>query len=139
MTALTTPQIFGIDTDVNLKGCDVMPLVSNTAAVDRVGPVSGQAVRLKLNGRTQISARRDDQQRTSTAGLQREGGVSGFSGDFHLQGIRLNQLNLAKQLNGSLHFSPNNVQILAKGLRADELLDVDLRLPEGIINPVCSS
>ena len=131
MTRLSTPKVNGVDVDVTLKGCDVVPLLSNTSAVDRVA--SGQALRLKLSGQTQISARRD-RPGTGDTGADTE---SSFSGDVHLQGIRVNQLNLARQLAGSLHFSPSSVGIHAKGLRADELLDVDLKLPEDILHAVC--
>lgn len=68
-------MIVGVDTDVSMKGCDVMPLVSNTSAVDRVA--SGQAVRLKINGRGQVSACRKETNEDSSE--------AAFSGDISLQ------------------------------------------------------
>lgn len=75
MNALTTPTIIGVDTDISMKGCDIMPLVSNTSAVDRVA--SGQAVRLKINGRAQVSASRQEDDKESSD--------ASFSGDISLQ------------------------------------------------------
>lgn len=75
MNALTTPSIVGVDTDITTKGCDVMPLLSNTSAVDRVA--SGQALRLKLSGQTQISARRTKEEADPSQAV--------FSGDISLQ------------------------------------------------------
>ncbi len=48
-----------------------------------------------------------------------------------LDGVRLNQLSLARQLSGSLALSGQRLQLHAKGLRPDELLDLDMALALG--------
>jgi hypothetical protein len=49
------------------------------------------------------------------------------AGDIKLDGVRLNQLSLARQLSGSLALSGQRLQLHARGLRPDELLDVSRR------------
>ena len=51
-----------------------------------------------------------------------------------MQALRVNQVNLAKLLNGKLEVSPNKISLHAKGTRDDEMIDFDLYLPEEV-NP----
>lgn len=49
-------------------------------------------------------------------------------------GVRLNQLSLARQLSGDLTLTPPRCLIRAKGNRSDEVLELDIALPaaEGV-------
>eukprot|EP00210_Caulerpa_lentillifera_P007372 g7046.t1 len=121
MTKLCAPKIVGIDSDISLKGCDMLPLFSSTN-YPRHLTKSGQAARLKLSGKTQIKA-----QKLSSENQDQE---PVFTGDVRLQGLRMNQLNLAKDLTGDLEVSSSGVAVSAKGPRADELLDFSIDLKE---------
>ena len=55
MTELCQPQIRGVDSDMNLKGCDMLPFFSNTSTPSH--KKSDQAVRLKVSGGAHIQAR----------------------------------------------------------------------------------
>jgi len=121
MTKLCAPKIMGIDSDINLKGCDMLPLFSSSN-YPRNLTKSGQAVRLKLSGKTQIKAQKlfsenEDQEPV-------------FRGDVTLQGLRMNQLKLAKELIGDLEVSSSGVALKAEGVRSDELLDFSIDLKE---------
>lgn len=54
MSRVCQPKIQGVDSVVTLKGCDMLPLFSNKPSPSRIQ--SGQALRLKVSGTTQIKA-----------------------------------------------------------------------------------
>ncbi|KAK9804274.1 hypothetical protein WJX72_004315 [[Myrmecia] bisecta] len=117
-TALAVPVLDGCDIDAEFKGLDVLPLVAPAASLERMA--AAQPPRLKLNGRTHLSGVvRQAQADTSTS----------FKGDLNLEGLRVNQLKLSRNLSGSLELAEDGLHIHAKGLRPDEVLDVDLLLP----------
>ena len=54
-SALAVPKVTGLDADVAMRGLDVVPLVSDEAALRQLASQSGQPLRLKLNGRARVS------------------------------------------------------------------------------------
>ena len=64
-----------------------------------------------------------------------------LAGDLKLDGLRVNQLKLCKQLAGSLSLSERGLHLHARGQRSDEALDLDLapailRMPASMGQPV---
>lgn len=123
-TALAQPHLTGLDADVSLRGLDVLPLVSDEAAVRQLAVQSGQPLRLKLNGRAKVSG--TVQQQQLPAG---PGGAWQFTGDLGLESVRVNQLKLFQKLAGRLALSDTSFSVHGKGQRANETLDLDLALP----------
>lgn len=63
-----------------------------------------------------------------------------LAGDLKLDGLRVNQLKLCKQLSGSLSLSEHGLHLHARGQRSDEALDLDLapgilRMPASMGQP----
>ncbi|CAL8466123.1 g5659 [Coccomyxa elongata] len=129
-TALAQPQLEGADIDCDFKGLDVLPIA---AALERGSAAKAQ--RLKLNGRTKFSVRltptpdKDAGQSNGEHQQQAERRPSAFAGDLTLDGLRVNQLKLSRNLTGTVLLSEDRFQIRAKGQRPDETLDVNLKLP----------
>lgn len=123
-TELAKPDVTGCDVDMIMKGLDAVPLVSAEDALRQVAQQSGEPLRLKVNGRVKVAgavkkaSHRDD---------IRDQWL--FQGGIDLEDVRLNQLKLYRALKGHLSLSDTKVSLHAKGLRADEALDVDLTLP----------
>ena len=90
----------GCDLDVDFKGLDVLPIVSPPEALEHIN--SSQPMRLKLNGRTKFSGRMQHPQRTSSAVQQGQEAPQSFSGDLSLDGVRVNQLKLTRNLSGEV-------------------------------------
>ncbi|KAL0030394.1 hypothetical protein WJX79_000988 [Trebouxia sp. C0005] len=125
MTAVSVPVLEGAEVDANFKGLDVMPVVSPATAENR--PSLGQPTRLRLTGRTKLSGRLSPQPDQAVPATQLP--ASAFEGDVLLDGLRVNQLKLSRNLTGSLQVSEKEVHMHAKGSRPDESLDMDLALP----------
>ncbi|KAL0047976.1 hypothetical protein WJX82_004829 [Trebouxia sp. C0006] len=125
MTAVSVPVLEGAEVDANFKGLDVMPVVSPGTAENR--PSLGQPTRLRLTGRTKLSGRLSPQPDQAVPSTQLP--ASAFEGDVLLDGLRVNQLKLSRNLTGSLQVSEKEVHMHAKGSRPDESLDMDLALP----------
>lgn len=128
-TALAAPNVTGCDADVTMKGLDVVPLVSDDASLRQLAQQSGEPLRLKVNGRARVAGAVSSGKASPDASSA--GGASPwkFAGTMDLEDLRLNQLKLYRGLKGNLELSENNVSVHARGLRADEVLDVDLSLP----------
>ena len=122
--ALAQPHLTGLDADVSLRGLDVLPLVSDEAAVRQLAVQSGQPLRLKLNGRAKVSGTVQQQQLPVGPG-----GAWQFTGDLGLESVRVNQLKLFQKLAGRLALSDTSFSVHGKGQRANETLDLDLALP----------
>ncbi|KAL3160063.1 hypothetical protein ABBQ38_009778 [Trebouxia sp. C0009 RCD-2024] len=125
VSAVSVPVLEGAELDASFKGLDVMPMISPTAAENR--PSLGQPTRLRLTGRTKLSGRLSAQPHLSTSPTQLP--ASAFEGDVLLDGLRVNQLKLSRNLAGSLQVSNKEVHMHAKGSKPDESLDMDLALP----------
>ena len=66
------------------------------------------------------------------------------AGDLKLDGLRVNQLKLCKQLAGSLSLSERGLRLQARGQRPDEALDLDLapgilRMPAALAQPAAAA
>ena len=153
-SALAVPKVTGLDADVAMRGLDVVPLVSDEAALRQLASQSGQPLRLKLNGRARVSgsvqklgAASANVAAAGTSAAPMAGSGSGrgssssssggssssdswvFSGDLGLESVRINQLKLFQKLAGSLTVSESGISVHGKGTRASETLDLDLALP----------
>jgi len=81
MTRLCRPKINGVESEISLKGCDMLPLFAASNSATRAK--SGQAVRLKVSGKTSIKARRI--QREDDRGKRSQK----YEGEFSLSVIQL--------------------------------------------------
>ena len=125
-TALATPMPTGCEATISLKGLDLVPLVSDEAALRQLAQQSGQPVRLKLNGCARVSGK---VQQTGASQDSSRAPAWAFDGSLGLDSVRLNQLKLFQKLAGSVHASKAAVSVHAKGLRANETLDLHMTLP----------
>ena len=144
-TELAKPNLAGCDADVTMRGLDIVPLISDEDSRQRLARQSGEPVRLKVNGRAKIvgtvSTSAANKSTTvsisdaSDAATPVEAATSAaadpwqFSGTLDLENLKLNQLKLYRALKGSLKLSNSQVAVHAKGVRPDEVLDIDLSLP----------
>ena len=145
-TALAKPDISGGDVDVIMRGLDIVPLLSDEESLRRLAQQSGEPLRLKFNGRAKIAGTVTNQltsavTTTTTTTTDETSSSSApvvastdpdpwqFSGSVDLEDLKLNQLKLYRALKGSLKLSNSHVAVHAKGIRPDEVLDVDLALP----------
>ena len=147
-TALAKLQPTGADAEVNFKGLDVVPLVSDEASMRQVAQQSGQPLRLRLNGGAKVSGKVVQQQQRpqqqqqapqqqqpaaaasrSSEGAPAEDADWVFDGSLDLEGIRVNQLKLFQKLSASLQVSDSAVHVHGRKQRANETLDLDLAVP----------
>ena len=95
--------------------------------------VDGSRVRLKVTGGMRLSAVRDESVAARrAAGLTGDGEGYLFTGPVVLDGLRVNQLSLARRLAGDLALTEPRLLLKGKGpgrSRGDELLELDLALP----------
>lgn len=141
--ALAKPNLAGLEADVSLKGLDVVPFLSNEAALRQLAvQQAGQPARLRIAGRVRVAGSVRKQQGQPGSGQAADGGAAAlgttssgsgagsweFSGDLGLESIRVNQLKLWQKLAGRLALSDAGVSVHGKGLR-NETLDLDLALP----------
>nr|AXF41549.1 carbonic anhydrase CAH0010 [Chlorella sp. ArM0029B] len=135
--ALAKPNLSGVEADVTLKGLDVVPFLSNEAAVRQLAvQQAGQPARLRIAGRVRVAGSVRKQQEQAAGGQAADAGGSNsagagsweFTGDLGLESIRVNQLKLWQKLAGRLTVSDTAVSVHGKGLR-NETLDLDLALP----------
>ncbi len=94
------------------------------------------AVKLKLSGRLRLSAKREESEARRRQQLGVSAGEAGgasspylFTGPLTLEGLRLNQLSLARFLAGDVALTEPRLLLRARGARADELMELDLALP----------
>ncbi len=139
-TSLARPNPTGLEAEVSLKGLDVVPLVSDQAALRQLAvQQSGQPVRLRLNGRVRVAGT-VRQAGGAAAAFAEAGSVGGsaalasrspweFTGELGLESVRVNQLKLWQKLAGRLAVSDSGLSVHGKGLRPYETLDLDLALP----------
>jgi len=148
-TALAKPDISGGDVDVMMRGLDIVPLVSDEESLRRLAQQSGEPLRLKINGRAKIAgtvetAKTTPGEDTSLYGSDANSSFDPwqFAGSLDLEELKVNQLKLYRALKGSLKLSNSHVAVHAKGVRPDEVLDVDLALPlfhDPAVEPVVES
>ena len=130
-TALAKPDISGCDTDMTLRGLDMLPLVSDEASRRRLAQQSGEPVRLRVNGRAKVSGTvtRNSSTTPSVHDDTTPTNDWQFGGVMDLEDVKLNQLKLYRGLKGTLKLSTSRVAVHARGMRPDEGLDVELSLP----------
>lgn len=91
--------------------------------------------KLRLSGRLRLSAKRDESEarRRQQLGAAGDTGAASspylFTGPLTLEGLRVNQLSLARFLAGDVALTEPRLLMRARGGRADELLELDLALP----------
>lgn len=123
-TSLAKPNITGCETDVTFRGFDIVPFISDEAALRQLTQQSGEPLRLRVHGRTKFAG-------TVSTDASNGDGTSPwhFDGTFDLENLKLNQLKLYRALKGQVKLGTSAVSMHARGLRADETLDVDFALP----------
>ena len=104
--ALAKPNIAGGNADVTFKGLDLVPLVSDQAALQQLAQQSGQPVRLRVNGCAKVAGSVEQPADPSSSSWV-------LGGTLGLESIRLNQLKLFRSLAGSMQVMP----------RADDALE----------------
>lgn len=92
--ALAKPNIAGGNADVTFKGLDLVPLVSDQAALQQLAQQSGQPVRLRVNGCAKVAGSVEQQADSGSSWV--------LGGTLGLENIRLNQLKLFRSLAGSM-------------------------------------
>ncbi|KAF8055821.1 TIC236 [Scenedesmus sp. PABB004] len=93
--------------------------------------VDGSPVRLRMAGALKLSGTRDDAPAARRqAGLAGDGGYL-FTGPLTLEGLRLNQLSLARALSGDVVLTGPRLLLRGRGpgRGGEELLELDLALP----------
>ncbi|KAL4547159.1 hypothetical protein Ndes2526B_g07937 [Nannochloris sp. 'desiccata'] len=150
-TALAKPDISGGDADVMMRGLDIVPLLSDEESLRRLAQQSGEPLRLKINGRAKIAGTVATATNSTPSGEDTSPNSPNansssdpwqFAGSVDLEDLKLNQLKLYRALKGSLTLSNSHVAVHAKGIRPDEVLDVDLALPlfsDLVVEPVVES
>jgi hypothetical protein len=126
-TSLAKPDISGGDVDVMMRGLDIVPLLSDEESLRRLAQQSGEPLRLKINGRAKIAGSVATTKTTSTNSSSPDPWQ--FAGSVDFEDLKLNQLTLYRALKGSMKLSNSHIAVHAKGIRPDEVLDVDLALP----------
>jgi hypothetical protein len=102
---------------LNLKGLDVLPLLSDDDSVRNLSKNAGEPVRLRVNGRMKLAG---DVTKDSN------GGPKITAGHLNLENIRLNQMMLYRDLKGTIELTENKISAHGKGMRPDETLDLEL-------------
>lgn len=118
-TALARPNIRGGDGEVSMRGVDIVPYLSDDAALRQIAAQPGQPLRLKVNGNAKFNG----------SVVRKEKNAWLFDGSFGLENVRLNQLRLFKKLTGTMQVAEDKASIHGKGFRSDEVLDLDVDLP----------
>ncbi|BBN05669.1 hypothetical protein MPTK1_3g15020 [Marchantia polymorpha subsp. ruderalis] len=121
------PTIEGLDLDLRLRGFDVMGM---SPVRSPLTPSSHMKVTGKVKFNGHVPKSEYDEAVGSSSGVEanyRPGisgnGIPGLKGEISLSGVKLNQLLVAPQLNGSLEISPTSFKVHTSG-RPDEHLHV---------------
>ena len=120
---LAKPKIKGCSMDVSMKGFDVLPFLSDDNSLRSISKSSGEPVKLRVNGRVKVEG---DVEHSEFAS-RNEPWI--FKGLLNLENLRLNQMKLYRDLKGTLDLSQSRLSAHAKGMRPEELLDVELDVP----------
>ena len=120
-TAASRPIVEGAELNCNLHGLDVMPLLNDSYDIDRM--TSSQPIRLKLSGKTQFHGELVQDGQSDTSNFQN------IVGEIAMEGLKVNNLNVARQMTGEVTVGKTGLKVQARGLRPDEGIDVDLKLP----------
>ncbi|WIA09845.1 hypothetical protein OEZ85_010059 [Tetradesmus obliquus] len=153
-----TPRVEAFQLEGSLAGVDLLPLAAAAAPQPQAGSssgagsgvaggmgseappafVDGSPVRLRVSGAVALSAVRE-----SSPAARRQAGLMGddgylFTGPVVLDGLRVNQLSLARHLAGDLNLTEPRLLLRGRGAgrAGDELLELDLALPPPPAPPV---
>ncbi|UPQ99883.1 chloroplast protein TIC236 [Chloropicon primus] len=120
-TAASKPVVEGAELKCKLNGLDIMPLVNDSYVIDRM--TSSQPIRLKLSGKTYFHGElvKDSESYSST--------FQNLVGEIAMEGLTLNHLSVARQMTGEVTVGKTGLKVQARGLRPDEGIDIDLKLP----------
>lgn len=130
-TSLAKPDVTGAGMEVNMRGMDMLPLLSS-GDEDTLRQLAashpGQPLRLKMSGNAKINGAVTKEGGTNDESVKTNHHSWSFDGNLGLQNITLNQLKLFKKLSGAMQLSETKASIHGRGLRADEVLDLDVDL-----------
>jgi len=129
VTAISRPVVKGAKLDCKLRGFDIMPFFSDSYEAERI--TSSQPIRLKLSGNTNFHCEllRDKKAKSAESG-DKSNSHQNLVGEVAMEGLTLNHLNVARQMTGQITFDNKSLKVKARGLRPDEGLDVDIKLPD---------
>jgi hypothetical protein len=133
-TSLAKPDLTGAGMEVNMRGMDILPLLSSgdeDALRQLAARHPGQPLRLKMSGNAKINGavtKEEDGIDKAVNSSSSNNNSWSFDGKLGLQNITLNQLKLFKKLSGNMQFSETKAGIHGRGLRADEVLDLEVDL-----------
>ena len=120
-TAASRPVVEGAQLKCKLQGLDIMPLVNDSYVIDRM--TSSQPIRLKLSGKTHFHGELVKDRDSDTSNFQN------LVGEIAMEGLTLNHLSVARQMTGDVTVGKEGLKVQARGLRPDEGIDIDLKLP----------
>ena len=114
------PRYSGADLDLTLQDFEAVPPPDKKKQQQhKQQQQQEQPVRLKMSGRARLSGKVHED----------EAGAAAFAGDLQLQGLKLNQLRLARQLTGKLSVTEQGAVLKARGQRPDEALEALVSMP----------
>lgn len=120
-TLASKPVVEGAELDCKLNGLDIMPLVNDSYVIDRM--TSSQPIRLKLSGKTHFHGELVKGSKSDSSDFQN------LVGEIAVEGLTLNHLSVARQMTGDVTVGKTGLKVQARGLRPDEGIDVDIKLP----------
>lgn len=125
---LAKPNFTGCSMNINMKGFDMIPFLSDNDAVRNLSKTAGEPLKLRVNGRVKLDG---DVRNTKAIDYGDKEGKSGwqFSGMLGFEDIRLNQMKLYRDLKGSIELNDQKLSAHGKGMRPDETLDIEIDLP----------
>lgn len=126
-SALAKPNFTGCNFKLKLNGLDVVPFLSDDDSVRSLSKNAGEPVKLRLNGHVKIEGD-FNQLKHSDVDESQENPWS-FRGLVDLENIRLNQLMLYRDLRGVVEASDRRISAHGKGMRPDEVIDLEVDMP----------
>lgn len=140
---LAKPDVTGCSIGITMNGLDMVPFLSDDDSVRNLSKNAGEPVKLRLNGQVKVEGdvRKGDHLLSGImgpSGLSKKEQPWMFKGSIDLENVRMNQMKLYRDLKGTLEVSEDKISAHGKGMRPDEVLDIDIDIPS-LLNQLQSS